>query len=570
MLPKPSSLRLGLAASLLLMSLPASAQGAGLAAKGVLLGSNAPNVRTTQVVSFVPKTETTAIRRIDLTWCAQDACTSAPAGISTAKARTTAVEGAGAGWRRAPLAAVNRVTFLNSEGAVPQEVVRLRLDAVRNADVTRGASIRVTTFADLAGTQAIDSDAVPYSVLRGPSLWVAPWGSDRNDGSYERPFRELGRALSLSAGGQTIQVASGAYAGVYDRLPREATVLVRGYGPTPPTFGELSFAGGQRVALENIKLTSLVVREGPTGTAPSSGIALRSSEVTAGGRATGRCVYAANGATAVTVRDSHLHDCKFGIQTSVSSPTPVSGTEVSDNLFAHFAEDAIQIARFHSTLLQGNVIRDARGGGHSDGIQVMGGISGLDIRANRISEIDNQGIIVKEEPGVGPVNGIAVQGNVIRGTGLANAAGTAGWSLDLLSGDGSRVVGNTVWAGLGVRLGPASTNTILVENAIRRLEASPAALTDWRRNYVGNYTSRALSAAAPKSDINWCLWPAKGWVEQEPVCSGTPPGFADAASGDLRPAAGSALLGGDGQSGLTRGAVEGPGGSVIGALPLTR
>lgn len=530
-----------LAAVLCSLAVVPAAYADGLVGQGVHLGSNAPNVRTSHSVSFAPVSDLRPIARIDVEWCASPACSAAPSGVSTAMVRGASVSGAGSGWRRMAVPGNGRVAVVAHSPQIATGLVRLSVDPVRNADRTRGAVVRVTTYADAAGKMPIDQGSMPYSVLASPAIHVAPWGTDAGDGSATRPLRRVGAALDRTRGGETIQVASGDYEEVVFSGRRERPVLVRGTGPTRPRFAALKLLGAQGVTFESVATGPVTVREHPQlGTAqPASDVVLRGSEISGTSRSSGRCLYVSFGVRALAVTDSYVHNCQLGTQVSPSSAaSPSVGITLRGNLFERFADDAIQFGHWHDVTIEDNLIRDARGGGHSDGIQVIGGVKGLRIRGNRVHTIDNQGIFVWPDAGFGPIQDVGIEGNVVLRTGIADPSGQgqAGWSIDVADVTAPRIVGNTVWTGLGVRLTTGVTEATVVNNVVRRLDASPGALGDWHHNYVGNYHSRALDAVKPVTDTTWCQWPAKHWVPDPPNCRGVAPGFVDEAAGDLRPA----------------------------------
>lgn len=352
-------------------------------------------------------------------------------------------------------------------------------------------------------------------------LHVAPVGDDAGTGSLDHPMRTIGRALQVAGRGAVIRVAAGNYPPIDDYAAHRGIVRVVGPGLNGRRATRRQryvvriegahLLGARRLRFENVAFTQQVRIASRT----PNGIPLRASNITFSGvEFTGEqsqpCIRIDAPSEAVTVSESWIHDCEYGIG-GASGPQPAVRIRVLHNVLEGFSGDAIQFGSWVSVRISRNIIRnmhDPAGKIHNDGIQFLGNATHVRITQNEISDSNGQLIFV--QPMQGPIDDVLIENNL-----LHHAAAIA---VQLQGVTRATVRANTIWdghfGGLTVRAGPggaAASDTMIANNILQTLiitEGASLAYED--HNLVGS--------------TNVQLGPHDLKTER--------PGFVDAARGD--------------------------------------
>jgi hypothetical protein len=292
------------------------------------------------------------------------------------------------------------------------------------------AVIGALTLAAPAGASAAD-------------LYVAPTGSDLNPGlTPAAPLRSVGKALSLSAGGETVHVAAGTYTKpttnlgsvtYTDKRPHASTVTVAGE-PGAILQGLRLEPGSTNVRLQGLEFTDTL-----------SIFGARNVEV-AGNDFHGMTygILLRGGAASVNISANRFHDLGTAIEAPAYGSTDPAvakfstGIRITDNVIEDLTQDGIQFGWWNDVEISGNVMRRLDYPStaiHNDGIQSYGNVTGLRILRNTISNSAGQGMLISAEKG--PIENARIDGNLIYMTDAVPL-----YTFDV---SGLTVINNTVW-----------------------------------------------------------------------------------------------------------------------------
>ncbi|WP_026911203.1 right-handed parallel beta-helix repeat-containing protein [Patulibacter minatonensis] len=359
----------------------------------------------------------------------------------------------------------------------------------------------------------------------GPTLYVAPDGSDTGTGEQSRPFATLTKALAKAAGGETIVLAPGDYPAAKDGRARSTWVSVVGPGSGRASVDGLAITGGRYLDISGVTFTAGVGLRSywtpQTGTVAPGHVHLFGNEFTNPG---GTCVGARDGATDVVVSDNLIHDCQVGFGAGAGGAiVQSSGLEISDNTISDLTGDGIQFGQWDDVSITGNVIdgiRDPAKTYHNDGIQLTGNSAGVTIAANTITDSRTQLLLIQDA--MGPIDDVAVENNVMAGAGAV--------AVQSLGATGVRFVHNTIWGGKDGGLwlakgmsytghaASSATDGVVVNNVLSTFARREGAATSVA---AGNVVPCAAKTPPPTNDGagTTCV---------------TDPGFANAAAGNYR------------------------------------
>jgi Right handed beta helix region len=359
-----------------------------------------------------------------------------------------------AGWTARTLGAV----------AAGRHRVALRAARGRRASVRAGVWLAPTTTARLRAPAA-----KPVPAPAPSTVWASPAGVDTAPGTSARPVRTLSRALAALPAGGTVVLAPGAYPAALDATRHAATVTVQAAGAT---VAGLHLYGATNVSVLGGSFTDTVKIDSRGLGAPSSAVMIDGADLTGG------CFDIRDRASAIAIRNSHMHDCWTGVSGPgrVSAAYQSTGITIEGNLIERMRSDGIQFGDWNDVTIANNVIRDIRdpaGVIHNDGIQFTGGTQGARLIGNRISDASAAVLI---QPAIRPIDDVLLQGNVLG----PNAAVT----VQSQGATHARFIANTMCGGklggLWLRAAPsgaAVTDTIVRDNRLssfQKLEGARA------------------------------------------------------------------------------------------------
>lgn len=358
------------------------------------------------------------------------------------------------------------------------------------------------------------------------TVHVSPDGADDARGTAADPVRSIGRGLYLADGGETVLVQPGEYprprvlsvTSYTDKRRHDPPVTVRGAGPGVEVEGfRVQAASG--ITFENLHFTGtldissvsadIVVEDNEFSGPQENGITLR------------------GGADGVRIANNHFHHIGSAIKApgygDLNHPSARVSRDIDivGNVMEDLRVDGIQFGFWDDVRVEGNLIRRLEhpsGTLHNDGIQLYGRSQRVAIVGNRIFDSGGQGILAGPEQG--PIVDLRVEGNVI--------SETAAVPMYLLSVDGLRVIGNTVWkhrttcscSGIALRHRDGSS---------RPMDAIVTGNIATQIAYYMPVTLRADNIVAYKG-VRWSGFQAPGVGEREL----RDPGFVDPSAYDFR------------------------------------
>ena len=320
------------------------------------------------------------------------------------------------------------------------------------------------------------------------SVHVSPQGNDGASGSAQDPLATVDAALGRE-GVRRVLLAPGRYPAIRDSRVRPTPVSIEGAGIGQTVVAGAVLPGAKGIHLSRATFSAPVQVGGRRR--PAEDVVIAESELTA---PTTTCMGVQAGSKRVELRDSWVHDCKYGLTGGFSGDDdgPVtSRVKVTGNLMDSFVGDAIQFTDWEDVEIRRNVIRDMHAGeadDHNDGIQIVGGSSRVAIIQNEISSSDNQLILIANDLG-GPSSRIRVENNLLYGAGS--------WALNSFGADRVTIVNNTIWdnrAGALILGKPRTgdrkpaTDTVVANNVLDSMFLQDGART---KVQTGNVLGRA-------------------------------------------------------------------------------
>jgi len=383
---------------------------------------------------------------------------------------------------------------------------------------------RRTRIALISSIVALAATATP-ATASADTIYVSPTGTDSASGtSASTPLQTLGQALKLARSGQRVELAPGSYPLARDEATRTGDVEVVGAGTDSTSVAGLQIYGGQRLSFSEIKFTAPVAVQGhPVKHAgqPASNVSFRSDEFASGGS----CVTIREGATDITVADSHLHGCYTGVA-GPGNPYMSRGIVIDHDTIDTITSDGIQFGSWSQVQITNNVIKGTRDPAnviHNDGIQFTGNSSSVTIAGNRISDSRTQLIFIQDA--IGPIDDVQVVNNELSGAGAV--------AIQSQGATHASFVNNTIWkakdGGLWLRQGYSRNGTVVVPK--------DTVLSNNVATTIRLMEGATTSAAAG----NVVLCPSKysGITVPAGASCVADPGFVDVTAGDYRLTAGS-------------------------------
>lgn len=425
--------------------------------------------------------------------------------------------------------------------------------------------------------QGGDEPVVEPSVVLGHfqrEWFVSTSGSDQAQGSREKPFRTINRAIAAAGPGEAIRVQAGEYAetlvidGKAKKGTKDAPIALLGDGKAKVVPGNSSGALLQvRRPYWIVKGFEFDVRGQPRFAAlfdgDTQGSALLDSHLHGGTLGGGVTTY--GNARGVLIERNHIHDFhkphqdSHGVVVQATSrnivirgndihdtsgdavqclnpdsgaQTPAEGVVIEKNRLYSTGENAVDIKTCRNVMVRENRMSDFHKSATSSGEAVVVHMSAqnVDIENNDISKAGKGIAVGGVTTGANPTD-VVVKGNQIRD--ISSAGGSDGAGIRVENANQVRLEANTIentdgygmMLGLGAN-GAPSKDLVVKDNVVRtqklvRLGRQRPGLRMDSNRYAGSRPSRRRPETSPSgsSSPEWIRTPP--W-STEPPCSRSP------------------------------------------------